>query len=163
MITAIRPTTVIATALTFGCWGQAVVAADEPTVTLTVAAPTGTSLRLEHSVGSGWKFVASDDAGELVKSTLTETAGPRAAENPTTEEPLAVFLDKPTGFIFVYLADRGWIFAGSSDAGARSVMTALAMTDEPMTMFVDGPTGFVFTYGREASWKYVGRVGDTKH
>lgn len=163
MISPKTATIVVAATVSLGCWGQTAVAADQPAVTLTVATPTGTSMRLELLAGSGWKFVASDDAGPLLKAALTTTAAPRSTTTAASETPLTVFIDWPTGFVFAYLADRGWNFAGSSGAGARSIKSSLATTEAPMTTFVDGPTGFIFTYEPEAGWKFSGRVGDTEH
>lgn len=163
MISASTATIVVAATVSLGCWGQTAVAADQPAVTLTVTTPTGTSVQLELLAGRGWKCVASDDAGLTLNAALTTTAAPRSTATTEFETPLSVFIDWPTGFVFVYLADRGWNFAGHIGAGVRSINASLATTAAPVTTFVDGPSGFIFTYEPEAGWQFSGSVGDTEH
>lgn len=142
-------------ALTLTSFGPVAVASAEPALSLSVVSPAGTTQRLEFRNGEGWRSVAE---ARVVRTALPNTP---AAATSVAAQPLAVFLDQPTGGTFVYLAEEGWKYLGRSDAShvAPSVPEA---ADRPITLFVDGPSGFVYTYAAEKGWKFAGRVADKK-
>ena len=88
-------------------------------LTLLLSGPKGEHSSLVYAAESGWRMrpgwnvKAADMASGL---RLTPVALPLApappAETPTLARPLTVFLDGPTGFTFVYVADEGWKFVG---------------------------------------------------
>lgn len=76
----------------------------------------GNALRLMHSPVHGWKYLdhgSTRDASDLVSkvefSPLTPAHAEPAAPNP---DPLAVFVDGPTGYTFAWTGDAGWKFVG---------------------------------------------------
>jgi hypothetical protein len=91
------------------CAGQA------PTQTIYLEDADGHSFKLAHFTGCGWKYVSRDDAsgptlGKLSFSPVTEShAGTLPAPG---EDPLAVFIDGPTGYTFAYIPEAGWKFVG---------------------------------------------------
>jgi hypothetical protein len=94
-------------------------AGDTPTLTLFLETPDGNERQLVHFRGCGWKYRVGrgSDGGErapaLQKAALTSSAAARVetAAQPGTD-PLAVFIDGPTGYAFTWTRDSGWTFAG---------------------------------------------------
>lgn len=95
-------------------------------LTLLLSGPKGEHSTLVYSADSGWRMqpgwnVKADVAAS--GSRLTPVAMPigseAPAEAPTQARPLTVFLDGPTGFTFVYVADEGWKFVGQLATPAR--------------------------------------------
>jgi|GEM_PF-3038937 len=127
-------------------------AAAAASLTLAVATPAGAAVQLEFHEGEGWRAIPADEA-RAVKVALN--AAPAAAV-----QPLSVFVDRPTGGTFVYLADEGWKYLGRADADR--LHPAARQAGAALTMLVDGPSGFVYTYAAEQGWKFAGRVGDMK-
>lgn len=121
-------------------------AAPETAFSLPVVASSGATQRLELDGAAGWRLL--DEGGtQPVKLVQDGEAGSEA-------QPLAVFLDRPTGSTFVYLPERGWRYLGRSGLGDTALGT--------MSLFIDGPSGFVFRYVAEQGWKFAGRVGERK-
>ena len=129
-------------------------ASSDASLTLTVATPSGATERLEFRSGDGWRF-ANDGGPAVVKVALSAES---ASADSGPAQPLAVFLDRPTGGTFVYLPEAGWTYLGRSELG--NVTPSAKPT--AMTLFIDGPSGFVYRYVAEQGWKFAGRVGDRK-
>ena len=85
------------------CSGQ------EPSQTIFLEDSQGHSFRLAHLSRCGWKYISSrEESGpSLSFSPVAESR----ADTPT-DDPLAVFVDGPTGYTFAYTQDAGWKFVG---------------------------------------------------
>ena len=80
-------------------------------LSIAVDGPKGASFRLIHNAGDGWQF-ADYAATRLVSAS--QQAGPTGLIEPLPTETLeSVFVDGPTGYVFVYVIDEGWRFVGS--------------------------------------------------
>lgn len=80
--------------------------------TLFIDAPTGSTFRLIYGPDEGWKFADRATGSRTTVAALTATAMPRSDEGSAAEAPLAVFIDGPTGFTYVWIRDTGWKFVG---------------------------------------------------
>jgi hypothetical protein len=87
--------------------------------TLYVEDPNGNAFRLVRVEGGAWKYAegwtSPDRAGNwLFRKTGfgSTTPAPAAKEAVPDEEPLSVFIDGPSGFMFVWNRDGGWKFVG---------------------------------------------------
>ena len=80
--------------------------------TLFIDAPTGSTFRLIYVPDEGWKFADRATGSKAMVAALTPTAMPRSDEGSAADEPLAVFIDGPTGFTYVWIRDTGWKFVG---------------------------------------------------
>jgi hypothetical protein len=90
-------------ATTEPCSGQ------QPTQTIFLENAQGHSFRLAHFSRCGWKYISDrDDSGP--KLSFAPVAESRA--DTPNEDPLAVFVDGPTGYTFAYTQDTGWTFVG---------------------------------------------------
>lgn len=125
-------------------------ASDAVAFELSVAAPSGGAQRLEFRSVEGWRLV-KEGGMRAVKLDLTDTPA------DATVQPLAVFIDRPTGSTFAYLPEAGWQYLGHSEFGA-----AAKAESGSMTLFIDGPSGFVYRYVAEQGWKFAGRMGEQK-
>lgn len=128
-------------------------ASPEAVLSLSVATPSGAVQSLEFRGTDGWRVV-NQGGVQSVKLSLSETS---ASADNAAAQPLAVFLDRPTGSTFVYLPEAGWKYLGRSEFGG----TAKADTGS-MTLFIDGPSAFVYRYAADQGWTFAGRVGDRK-
>ncbi|MDR6539465.1 hypothetical protein [Variovorax soli] len=87
-------------------------------LTLLLSGPAGEHSSLVYAADSGWRMqpgwnVKADAAdGSRLTPAALATAPQPPAEAPALVRPLTVFLDGPTGFTFVYVADEGWKFVG---------------------------------------------------
>ena len=81
-------------------------------LTLYVEGPTGANFRLIYRAGQGWRFADRIAADGRLSLALDRGLLPGMAEAIATEEPQTVFIDGPTGNIFVWFLDRGWQFVG---------------------------------------------------
>lgn len=102
--------------------GTALCVSDNSSRTLVLEDAAGNVRRLVHSPVQGWRFVgdtqALDNMSALqrVKLSLLPSAhaldsAPTSA-NVTSTQPLAVFIDGPTGYTFAWNGDSGWKFVG---------------------------------------------------
>ena len=80
--------------------------------TLFIDAPPGGTFRLIYVPDAGWKFADRPMGAKVTVAALTPTAVPRSDEGSGADEPLAVFIDGPTGFTYVWICDTGWKFVG---------------------------------------------------
>jgi hypothetical protein len=78
----------------------------------------GNPFKLMHSPSQGWKYLAAARS-EGVARTLSArkvdfspVAASYAETTPTGANPMAVFIDGPTGYTFAWNADTGWKFVG---------------------------------------------------
>jgi hypothetical protein len=76
-------------------------------LTLFIEAPAGNTFQLVYFPTEGWKFVS-----QPIEAALIPIAMPSPNESSVVEEPLAVFIDGPTGATFVWMHDAGWEFVG---------------------------------------------------
>ena len=90
--------------------------------TLVLEDAAGNVRRLVHSPVQGWRFVGdaespdSMSALQRVKLSLLPSAhaldsAPTSGTGANTQ-PLAVFIDGPTGYTFAWNGDSGWKFVG---------------------------------------------------
>jgi hypothetical protein len=74
----------------------------------------GNTFRLGHFPGRGWKYLAAPKS-EDVAGTLSDLFPVAASHAETTlpgADPMAVFIDGPTGYTFAWDSDTGWKFVG---------------------------------------------------
>src|SRR5262249_38784288 len=86
---------------------------------LTVLGPSGATYHLVYTAGQGWQFVdlPTRIAPIKVKSSV-DLALPFAATSGEVH-PQTVFIDGPTGYTFVWVADGGWKFVGNITGADR--------------------------------------------
>jgi hypothetical protein len=87
-------------------------AGQEPTQTIFLEDARGHSFRLAHFSECGWKYVSSRDESETALGNLSFSPVAESRADTPSEEPLAVFVDGPTGYTFAYVQDAGWKFVG---------------------------------------------------
>lgn len=86
-------------------------------LSIAVDGPKGGSFRLVYSAGNGWKF--ADHSATKLASVRQQTAPTGPIEALPADTPQSVFVDGPTGYVFVYVVDEGWRFVGSVADGKR--------------------------------------------
>jgi len=91
----------------------------ESPLTLYAEDPRGNAFRLILVQGTGWKYATgwdpADREGESLfrKTTFgSRTRAPAASVAITENEPLTVFIDGPSGFMYAWNRDDGWKFVG---------------------------------------------------
>lgn len=88
-------------------------AGDTSPHTLFLKDPQGNEFQLVHCRGSGWKYVAADKPS-LRKIGFSPVAKAQAGTTSLpAEEPMAVFVDGPTGYAFAWTSEQGWKFVGN--------------------------------------------------
>jgi hypothetical protein len=90
--------------------------------TLILEDAAGNVQRLVHSPMQGWRFVDDEPAVtglsalQRAKLSVLPTAhaleSARTGGTATNTQPLAVFIDGPTGYTFAWNGDSGWKFVG---------------------------------------------------
>lgn len=96
----------------------------DPSHTLLLKSPDGKAFQLVHFRGCGWKQLSVNDSGDdnvaLPQMSFAPISAAHAeASAQTTADPLAVFVDGPTGYTFVYTTEAGWKFVGYLNDAAR--------------------------------------------
>ena len=87
-------------------------------LTLFVQGPTGNVFRFVYVPDEGWRSVAGWSISRRTTNPRSEkvalTAAPAPAPEGATPEkdPLTLFIDGPTGFVFEWIPDTGWKFVG---------------------------------------------------
>jgi hypothetical protein len=77
----------------------------------------GNAFELRHSPGRGWEYLAAAKAEDVAatlparKVDLSPVAASYAETTPP-DDPMAVFIDGPTGYAFAWDSDSGWKFVG---------------------------------------------------
>ena len=104
--------------------GEAQPCSADPSQTLLLKSPDGKAFQLVHFRGCGWKQMAAeelrDDGLQLPQMSFAPISAAHAeASAQPTADPLAVFIDGPTGYTFVYTAENGWKFVGYLSGAAR--------------------------------------------
>lgn len=90
---------------------------DRAPLSIAIDGPKGASFRLVYNAGKGWQF-ADHAVAKLV--SVAQQEGPTGlVEALPTDTPQSVYVDGPTGYVFVYLIDEGWRFVGSVADGKR--------------------------------------------
>jgi len=99
--------------------GEQQCAGDASPQTVFLEDADGNAFQLVHCRGWGWKYVAggkSDDGEGNLAIRKIEFSPISAAEAGTkalpTDDPMAVFIDGPTGYAFAWTPDSGWKFVG---------------------------------------------------
>ena len=99
--------------------GEQQCAGDASPQTVFLEDADGNAFQLVHCRGSGWKYVAggkSDDGEGNLAIRKIEFSPISAAQAGTpalpTDDPMAVFIDGPTGYTFAWTNDGGWKFVG---------------------------------------------------
>lgn len=86
-------------------------------LTLRLQGPEGDRLRLQRAPGSGWKTLPGwDSAGrpEIRQVAYNGPGTPPAEEEADADDQLTVFIDGPSGYVFVWSAAKGgWKFVGA--------------------------------------------------
>ena len=77
----------------------------------------GASFRLVYTAGNGWKF--ADHAAAKLASVGQQDGATGLIDTLPTDTLQSVFIDGPTGYVFVYVIDEGWRFVGSVANGKR--------------------------------------------
>jgi hypothetical protein len=78
----------------------------------------GNAFQLMHSPGQGWKYLAAAKSEGVARTLsarkldLSPVAASYAETTPPGADPMAVFIDGPTGYAFAWNADPGWKFVG---------------------------------------------------
>jgi hypothetical protein len=85
--------------------------------TLLLKGTDGQVVRLVHVSGCGWKHAADSRPAQegglaLSKMSFSPVAASHAETTTATGDPLAVFIDGPTGYTFIWTSDTGWKFVG---------------------------------------------------
>ena len=93
------------------CATQKGVFVDDAYIFYRYAANAAGGLGLVYNAGEGWKF-ADHSAAKLV--SVAHQEGPTGLIEPLPTDTLqSVYVDGPTGYVFVYVMDEGWRFVGS--------------------------------------------------
>jgi hypothetical protein len=100
-------------------------AADTSAHTLVVKDVDGHTLKLVRSPGYGWRYQPDPHAERITVNRtfpqveLSPVMSAHALEDAATErelgshvDPLAVFIDGPTGYTFTWTGEGGWKFVG---------------------------------------------------
>lgn len=92
--------------------------AGEPADVLATFDDYPTGFRFVWQRNAGWQFAGQASAVNPQKTAATNGALTASGEEYPAGTPLAEFVDQPTGFRFVWLADTGWKFVGQESAQA---------------------------------------------
>ena len=79
--------------------------------------PNGGVSQLVYEHGSGWKHIAEaapdSHESDIARQSMGAAQSPQSLTSATsTEDPPAVFIDGPTGYVFIWTQDSGWKFVG---------------------------------------------------
>lgn len=94
---------------------QTCAADDASSLTLFVQHPDGHEMRLEYHPGNGWRTQPGRGARRTAQQEVALRATAASAEEapPAEGQPLSVFVDGPTGYVFVWNAEEArWNFVG---------------------------------------------------
>jgi hypothetical protein len=84
----------------------------------------GKQFQLVYVLGCGWKQMSAGKTGDAGVARPAMSLTPISAshaETPaaTSADPMAVFIDGPTGYTFAWTAEGGWKFVGYLSDAAR--------------------------------------------
>lgn len=81
--------------------------------TLSLQGPGDRAFRLAHIPGCGWRLLAeSANVGKGTSGLRGVAEAPVEASAAHSTDPMAVFIDGPTGYTFAWSRDAGWKFVG---------------------------------------------------
>jgi hypothetical protein len=101
--------------LTLSALPQTCAADNGSPLTLFVQHPDGQEMRLEYRSGNGWRAQQGHGAPPSAQREVALSAAATSTdEDPSAGgQPLSVFVDGPTGYVFVWNADQAaWQFMG---------------------------------------------------
>jgi len=81
--------------------------------TLSLQDPGGAALQLAYVPGCGWQYLGDSTKNSAMSAMQPISASHAAGDQP--ENPLAVFIDGPTGYAFAWTREGGWKFIGHVD------------------------------------------------
>jgi hypothetical protein len=82
--------------------------------TLSLQDPEGAALQLAYVPGCGWQYLGQHSTRSSAMSAMQPIGASHAAADQP-ENPLAVFIDGPTGYAFAWTREGGWKFIGHVD------------------------------------------------
>ncbi|WP_233804895.1 hypothetical protein [Paraburkholderia sp. HP33-1] len=81
-------------------------------VVLTLKTPSGGTSRLTYVNEDGWWLEDHAAPSRQDEARITPASAERQQEASSFERPMTAFIDGPTGFTYVWVADQGWKFIG---------------------------------------------------
>ena len=75
----------------------------------------GNPVHLLYSPGEGWAYLderAAEDATGLANNALSPVPSAFAESRAPRVDPMTVFIDGPTGYVYAWTPDAGWKFVG---------------------------------------------------
>jgi hypothetical protein len=75
----------------------------------------GNAVRLVYSPGEGWKHLddrAAEGANGVADHVLSPVASAYAESHARRVDPMTVFIDGPTGYVYAWTPEAGWKFVG---------------------------------------------------
>ncbi|SAK59215.1 hypothetical protein AWB77_01949 [Caballeronia fortuita] len=85
---------------------------DAEPLALTVQTPSGGISRLTYADEDGWRIDDRDARLKPMEARITPASTEPQKEAPSTDRPMTVFIDGPTGFTYVWMRDQGWKYVG---------------------------------------------------
>lgn len=79
---------------------------------LTVQTPSGGMSRLTYAERDGWRLEEHAEPMEQEEARITPASIERQQEESSSEQPMTVFIDGPTGFTYAWVTGHGWKFIG---------------------------------------------------
>ena len=86
---------------------------------LAVVGPSGDTYHLVYAPGQGWQFVNLPTGVAPIKVKSSGDFATLFAATTSEVHPQTVFIDGPTGYTFVWVADSGWKFVGTITAAGH--------------------------------------------
>ncbi|MGF6976533.1 hypothetical protein QFZ94_004983 [Paraburkholderia sp. JPY465] len=81
-------------------------------LTLTLQTPSGGTSRLTYVNEDGWRLEERAVPLKQDEARITPASTERQQEAARSDRPMTVFIDGPSGFTYVWVADQGWKFVG---------------------------------------------------
>jgi hypothetical protein len=101
--------------MTTGSAAAPACSASGPASSLHLEGGGGEQLHLAYFAGCGWKYIAADHTARG-KTGLEKVSDPAvssaASAVPARENPMTVYIDGPTGYVFGWTPENGWKFVG---------------------------------------------------
>ena len=82
--------------------------------TLSLQDPQGAALKLAYVPGCGWQYLGQQSTKSIAMNAMQPISVSHAATDQP-ENPMAVFIDGPTGYAFAWTSEGGWKFIGHVD------------------------------------------------
>ncbi|WP_459713003.1 hypothetical protein [Paraburkholderia sp. 2C] len=81
-------------------------------LTLLVQPAGGSARQLAYLADDGWTLDDRNAVAQRTEAHVTSAAVSQLREEAVAIHPLAVFIDGPTGYTYVWIRDQGWKFVG---------------------------------------------------